>query len=455
MPKLPPLNLHASAEANYNERAAALAARLTQTPTRRESAAGFPSDIVVTDITEDQIIGELEKSVVDYTGKTVGRYFLSGDSEVALEGDAYRALSSLAEAVQSNTAFRTSLSRAFVADALFAWLKATYGKEAPSQPFINFLIARAEESVRDLTIWTPIANLEVETPFPLAGAEIRPLSQATIDQWERTLRERAPHNEGLPLLFADFRRRFQGLAAVVTTVRAEPQRATEYASEQAEDATSLLAFFSGALLLPEVKCLTRPKGSENSETRTTLVHSDSADIFTVSSKVLDLASAQISRLAASEIEHMRMKLLDKLSALLTKSDPSAFEQAAATSVLLYTKAAFTASPVDKLVYILTSLESMFLKNDNEPIQQNLAERLAMLTTKGLEPRKKVLGAVKAVYAIRSKYLHHGHASSDLAAITEFLRIAWGAVWAVVANTERFKNKAAFIEAIDDRKLAGG
>ena len=55
---------------------------------------------------------------------------------------------------------------------------------------------------------------------------------------------------------------------------------------------------------------------------------------------------------------------------------------------------------DKLVYILASLESILLKNDSEPIQKNLGERMAFLIGPTVEARKTIIANVVETYARR-------------------------------------------------------
>ena len=112
----------------------------------------------------------------------------------------------------------------------------------------------------------------------------------------------------------------------------------------------------------------------------------------------------------------------------------------------------TSEPLEKLVYTLSALETALLKNENEPIQQNLADRIALFIGDGLEHRKKIVGSVKTVYGIRSKYLHHGNSSSELDELSEFFRYVWVFFVLLLGCTRKYQSKAEFIEAIDDMKL---
>ena len=61
--------------------------------------------------------------------------------------------------------------------------------------------------------------------------------------------------------------------------------------------------------------------------------------------------------------------------------------------------------------------------------------------------------IKSVYGVRSRYLHHGHTSSELKLISDFMMQVWIFFIQLLANIDRFKSQGEFVNAIDDHKLA--
>ena len=197
----------------------------------------------------------------------------------------------------------------------------------------------------------------------------------------------------------------------MTVIEAEPEFASNYAIEEAQKITAILGIFSEATLIPDVKCVSNIKGSENIAQATVFFESgeESGDGgFEMASSTLDRSSSTNWRLSQGNIKKIREMGLDKISSLLAADSLKDFEKSVLNSIFLYSKSAFTADPVEKIIYILASLESVMLKNENEPIQQNLAERVAVFTAQELKERKSIIKTIKSVYGIRSKYLHHGH-----------------------------------------------
>jgi hypothetical protein len=113
----------------------------------------------------------------------------------------------------------------------------------------------------------------------------------------------------------------------------------------------------------------------------------------------------------------------------------------------------TPKPADKLVYIFVALESMLLRNSNEPLGKNIGERMAFLIGNSLESRKAVVANVDAIYEIRSSFLHHGEHVEDLEVFSTFMLNAWTCFTVLLENANRYQTRDQLIAALEDRKLA--
>jgi hypothetical protein len=448
------LNIHQSAADNFNQKASAVVGLVKELPPEPSRQSGFPSEQHVSaSLTEKDIIGEIDVAMSDYRGKTVARFFHINKKRFGLNEENYKKVTEIAEAVQSLPKVRSKISCSFIEKALFTWIKNKFQDDQFSQSFIDHLDNEAKSKIKSVTSWIPIANLEVEIPFSISKSEIHPLSKGIIDKWETKITSLVGENkENASKLFEKIRKDYQGLAAVVTVIEAEPEHAFEYTMEEAQRITSVLGIFSGATLMPDIKCVSRIKGSENIAQATAFFEYDS-DNFQMTSSIVDKPSAKSWRLSQRDIIEIRKTALDNISLLLAAESLKGFEKAVLNSVLLYSKSAFTADPVEKVVYMLSALESILLKNESEPIQQNLAERVAVFTAQELQKRKSIIKTIKSVYGVRSRYLHHGHTSSELELVSEFMMCVWVFFVQLIGNAERFSSKEIFIAAIDDHKLA--
>lgn len=381
--------IHPSAEDNFNRKARELISLVKIYPDSFNAREEFPSDIHFV-VLEENIIRELEEEVVDFTEKrTIGRYFRHENNRYGICGDDYKKLIALAEQLQRIKLINQKLSLRYIELSIFKWIHQEYTVKAEALEFISYLEDKSEKDIANITSWIPIANLEVEVPFDISHSRVCPLSKIVVDQWESSLiRDNADDSGNLSSLFEFIRKEYQGLACVVTETNAEPQRAYEIAHEEAEQVTSILGIFSKAALIPRIKCVSKIKGSENIS-QLTCFQLGNEDSFLMRTDIIDKKSDFQWRLNIKKINELKSMLLDKINPIITSQNPTDFYRSIISSVYIYAKAAFTAEPLEKVIYILSALESILLKNESEPIQQNLAERVAFLIAKKIEERKKL------------------------------------------------------------------
>jgi hypothetical protein len=159
-------------------------------------------------------------------------------------------------------------------------------------------------------------------------------------------------------------------------------------------------------------------------------------------------------LDAGWIREIRELGLDKMSAVLTSQHRSEFQQVVLDAWLLYSRCSLESSPEGKLIYVLSALESLLLRNSQEPIQENLAHRLAFLLTTNVDERKQIIRTVKDTYSLRSRFVHHGAGIEDYDKVQNFLRLVSHFFLGLAERTERFVTREEFLEDIETRRLGG-
>lgn len=447
--------IHPDAKNNFDAKAASLADELREVSRAEKPPEEFASEVhVAATLTDKDIVGEIQESCSDYRGQTVDRFFTHEGKKFGLGEDGYLKLSKLAEAIQRVTAFRSSLSQAFIENSLFSWLRSRHVSGEDNESFIDFLTKQAQAAVKPVTVYVPVANLIVEEAFTFGGTTISNISKSLVDELSAPSMkaEDEQHREDAAKFFEDFRKKYQGYAAVLIELTCEPAFAEDFSIARAHEITELLGIYSGTVLTVDIKCISRIKGSENLAQATTITR-QAPDSLAVKEQILDLASTRVWRISKNMLADFRKCGFSELSALAAKAQVVGFESVALNMATLYAKAAFTAEPMEKLVHVLSALESTLLKNESEPIQQNLGERLAIFTAKDLQDRKKIVKNVRAVYGMRSRYLHHGYSSDEMSELSTFFLNVWMFFSQLLVNVKEFDSKDAFLSAIDDSKLA--
>lgn len=393
-------------------------------------------------------------TTVSYRGETKSRDFEFKQRKYGLSEINHIHLIKVASTIHSLSAFRDICSCEYVQKIIFLWLTQKFCDGNFTIEFTLFFIESLNSDVIETTTWIPIANLEVEISFKIANSEIRPISKKIIDVWSKMFNAvKNDEKSSFGSVSHHIKTEFQGLAAVVTTVTAESIYAKQISIENAQTIVSVLSIFSGALLIPDIKCLTNLKGFEHEAVSNAFIEFNpkNGQVFTFESAIAEKATTRTMRLSKKDISELQTIGLEKISSLLTKKLLSEFERQVLHSVLLYAKAAFTSDPTEKIIYILTSLESILLKSDMEPIQHNLSDRFSIFYGREINEKKELIKMLKKIYDIRSRYLHHGQSRSELDIISIFLWHVRLFYLRLLHFTESFSSKEQFLTSIDDRK----
>lgn len=445
-------HLHPSAEHALNTRAEALLKELVPEPKGRDAVAFRPDISPAASFTEKDI-QIIYTGLTDYAGNEVARFFHYGNQRLGLMGDAFAQATKLAQDIHNVETLRNRASVGFLMDCVFSWLKARL--EDPRSPTLaRYVIERCKEAVRGQELWFPVFGLHVQVPFRIGKVEFQTISREMLDVYlakvSGSLSGQNVEAWRIETLLHRERKELQSLAAACVRVVAESKRAEEVALTEAETAVSVLRLFHSVNFFPELKCCCALLGSENLETIT---------CFTVENGQLMNRSQKQRRanrtswkISEKDLQEMKIGGLDALNTVLMEDKRSDFAGDLVGALILYSRSALTDNPLDKLVYIFASLESLLLRDRSEPVQQNLAERMAFLVGTTAEERMAVARKVKHAYDFRSRFLHHGNRAVDLGPLQEFMQFAWKAHIVLVGNLHRFGSRLDLIGYLDRRKM---
>jgi hypothetical protein len=274
-----------------------------------------------------------------------------------------------------------------------------------------------------------------------------------LDRYETEYVEGSPESaDKIRDLFAKKRNQFQGLAAVVLEIIAVKKYAMQRAVELADIVVGLLRLYSLAAHVAWRTCASAIIGTEYVPSTTAISYGYDGS-FAMSQGVLKPLPYPW-RISESEWAVMSANQLESLAALVDENGLSELQSRIRTSILSYSKGLTVREIGDRLVYSLSALEGLFLRNESEPIQQNLGERLAFLLHKNPVERQDVVRNVREIYGIRFRYIHHQKSVSEENALEKFFPIAKAALFAALANTQQFATSLEFIDAIERVKFGG-
>jgi hypothetical protein len=257
----------------------------------------------------------------------------------------------------------------------------------------------------------------------------------------------------LDMYLARQRADLQGLAAATAKVNAEPKRAYEVALRESERALAALRVYQvAATTTPEVTSYCALLGRENVEGIKHL-EMENGRVRRTSDQTIGgpvfhwhLSDDDVSKYAGT-------LGFDKVNKLLALKKRSKFQETLLDALLLYSRSTREKDLAGKLVYTLVAMESVLLRNDTEPIQQNVGERMAFINANTVEKRQEIIRTLKAAYALRSRFVHHGHTIEERDTVWRFMIEAWALFTNLAKASSRFETKEELIDCLEAMKLA--
>jgi len=446
-------DFHPAAREAIDKGAITLLAEIKEHQVKPSNPPDFPSERPVgPHITDKEIIGVPMLFETNIFGNMVARYFPHEGKIYGLAPNEFRNLRRLADQVVKTPWVAEALGREFVEDHIFLWCRDNFQNDSPTS-FTEYLSAQAAEEVQQGPVWVPVAFMEVEREFQFVSAKLAPITAAMLDRQERTYIDRSPDNENqIRALFAEKRRKYQGLAAVVLELEAVKGYRMQRAIDLADIIVGLLRLYSAAAYVPWLTCPSAIVGTEYVPSTTAISYGPNGS-FAMTQGVLKPLPYPW-RISTKEWENMNANHLGLLGDLVRESGLSEFQSRVRTSILTYSKGLTLREVGDRLVYSLSALEGLLLRDSSEPIQQNLGERLAFLLHKDPNERQEIVRNVRDIYGIRSRYIHHQKSVPDESAVEKFFPIARSALFTALASTPNFSTAFDFVNAIDRVKFGG-
>jgi hypothetical protein len=453
--------LHTDAANNFNAKARALLEKVA--PPAEAMQSGVPTHFVRpgghAHVLPEGAPGSFRRTGMQdqLTGRTTARYFEHQGMRFGLEGERYQELARLSEGLQKTNQLRDIVGAEWVEDRILDWIKEQLAG-AGTQELAEFIAERCEEDVKEHELWFPVAQLSLESDLAFGNVVFKTISEQMLDwvEEEAQVAEESRSTEEAAQIDSQvnrMRRDLQGLAASTITVTAEPKRADEVGRRESERAVELLRVFdTGATMMPEVVSYCALLGRENIE-QLRLLSVEGGRMRRENRKVIGnpilnfhLSDEEISR-------YKRIFGFDGAGELLALERRTDFQEKLLVALLLYSRSTREKDLAGRLVYMLVAIETMLLRNEREPIQQNIGERMAFMIGENLEARRAKVRHLKDAYGLRSKFIHHGETIAEIETVRAFMLDAWTLFTTLLKDIHRYGTKAQLIDRLDARRLS--
>lgn len=132
--------------------------------------------------------------------------------------------------------------------------------------------------------------------------------------------------------------------------------------------------------------------------------------------------------------------------------PNDFQTRVQTAINAYSLGVATPDVADRLIYAMSAAEHLLLRDEREPIQSGVGERMAFLIAKDPGKRREVVANFKKAYALRSKRVHHLAGVDDSETLSAFFYNMYSTLHRAMEMMGRYSDRAAFLDDIDAVKF---
>ncbi|MBB4100758.1 hypothetical protein [Sphingomonas kyeonggiensis] len=440
--------LHSKAAASFEELALALLDRFEPRP-RQERAEPFTTRHTMETI--HAISSPPVAAYVDFANKLTGWWYYRDGTDYALTGDNYRALRELVERIRRKSPFTNGFSDHFLEEAVTTWCAAKHKCE-DAGPFVAFLLDHCAEAWSTHDFLLPLVGVEVEHDFTLGAVRVRTIPPELFERAAAEARARRPDDPDAGKSADALGETAANLAAVAVRVTGEPRFADSQAREIADDIAGVLRFMSPGAISSTVPSLVQPWGIKTVP-QTLVMKLDGERLAGYSRQWLHGGLA-MWKLGAPEIERLTATNFASLAIFFDGTALNDYAAHVRPAFFAFARAIGQFEPVDRLVGAITALECLLLRDQNEPLQQMVGERLAFLTASGREDRQRTVADYKAAYGLRSRAVHHLRGMDNEQVADRLFRHAFLAFVRAIEGLSVLTTHVQFLDGLDRIKFGG-
>jgi Apea-like HEPN len=406
----------------------------------------------ITHLTSEDLLEPIEVTQkFDGVGRFLGFELHGANIHEFLEEDAAKKLEEISDKVAGRRELEPYCDTTYVLKHLIGWVRRRRLKEIADISWVDDLLGCLNNDICDQTILVPLDGIQIEVPFKLGGVSFYYFTKSDIDAKLQQLPEE--NDPDLTEFRNQFRKRFQGRVYTKFQCKAEKEYAQKIAFRHTDKALEILKLFNPAAFEIRAQCFLCRMGQvipPQWHAFNVLPNDGILLCEGVEFPYVRAYTFLVNRELLNFMQHSNFHIADKL---LNKVQLTDLEQRCLEAISHFSHGVASISPQDRLLHALVAVESLLLRDSNEPIQSNLSYRIALLTTSNLEERKKAKKDLLKGYTLRSKFVHHGVKLDDVQTANRVLLLCWDAMNEVMGLTRKFDSKQALLESLEDELLS--
>ena len=419
-------------------------------PQGQKRAGGSSLDISAKQINLADVKDMILRSV-DNEGTIYSFYFQTPDGMMGLSGEAMKEAGLFIDRLMQRKEIREIVVKTYLVENLFEWFKGKYlGAIEPSGKYAAFLLSHLATDVKKRTLSFPLSFIDIRKPLEFGKVQLSFYDAEFFLTQKSILLEKGDETkDDIEEHIKELRKKYLGKVVATVEKIGVKEKCVELAKVEVENFLQILRFYSPAALIPSIPSHFNTEGADFvPETHILMLENDLLKKY----DSLDFEFSPTWFIGKEQLEHFNTASFNKAIEVSTKENKSKLEESWLKAVSIFNKGVVETDMHIKYVFILTALESIFIKDGNEPIAKSLSQRVAMFIKANVEERLQLIANFKAAYKRRSDYLHHGVTMLEDPIIHEFQINAWNTLYHVLLNIDKNATKHDLIASLDRQLL---
>ncbi len=441
------INTHAIT--NFNKRASELVQKLVIQQEEEESSKpqilkGSDAEIYTLDWS-DKFINPNEgicRNVNVLTKEYSDIFFIKNGEQIGFEGVEFQNFVKLSNSIYKTSEISKRVTNTFVESELFTWILNVHSNSKITKEFCDFLEERVKEVCDTWTVAFKVLYLRIPSKITIGDTWIDYTRKDQIEEY--IIRK----GEIDPKEIEAIRNNYGNTVYVACKVEnCSRERAVELAFEKCALSVDILKCFSPTVTIPKIPLqFDIDSRTRKNEKNSTFVFKEA--FFNNMTLTLTPSAGAAFEFPQELITPMQHHIFQTLNN--SRIESNELKEVVRMNVKKFAAALSNENLYERIVLLSSIWDSIFVKNENEPVQYTITQYGPKIISNIVSDRKQIKKIIKKMYACRSAYLHRANESEfDIKELANFQFFTIQMLSALAHLSFFYSTTADVIELIDE------
>ncbi len=439
--------INSNARTVFNTRASELVEKLiihAEEPSTPQNLSGSDAEIYAQDWSDKfpSTFEGISRNMNGLTGEYTDIFFSKSQEITGFEGDSYFEFIKLAKSIHRSSKINKRVTNSFIEKELFNWIFAVHESSIIKQEFCDFVEDKVNEVCDSWTVAFKVLYLRIPCKITIGDTWVDYTRKEEIE--EHILRK----GEIDPKDIEATRNIFGNTVYVACKIDdSSKDRAIDLAYEKCSLSIDILKCFSPTVRMPKIPLqFDIDSRTKKNEKNFTFVFKDT--FFNDLTVNLAPSAGAAFNFPEAFITPIHSHIFQTLNNSKIKSNE--LKDVVRMNIKKYAAALSNENLYERIVQLASIWDSIFINNENEPVQFTISRYGPKIVSNKIDERKKIKKLIKKMYGCRSAYIHRASESEyDDSELSDFQFYTLQMLSALVHLSFFYSNTTEVIELIDE------